>query len=162
MERVKGIEPSSLGWEPRALPLSYTRPVLGEPHRRRTFSRRGIVHPAPGVGQLRAPRRATTRRKSARLRVGQSWQAPSEPITGSTFAFSGILCRLRPRQTLRAASFRDRHERPLKRSCVQPGCAPASIRGGRVSLLLRFREVRGPFPLDEQLRSARASADHRR
>ena len=25
MERVKGIEPSSLGWEPRALPLSYTR-----------------------------------------------------------------------------------------------------------------------------------------
>ena len=26
MERVKGIEPSSLGWEPRALPLSYTRP----------------------------------------------------------------------------------------------------------------------------------------
>ncbi len=26
LERVKGIEPSSLGWEPRALPLSYTRP----------------------------------------------------------------------------------------------------------------------------------------
>src|SRR5262245_3364713 len=25
VERVKGIEPSSLGWEPRALPLSYTR-----------------------------------------------------------------------------------------------------------------------------------------
>ena len=25
LERVKGIEPSSLGWEPRALPLSYTR-----------------------------------------------------------------------------------------------------------------------------------------
>ena len=25
MERVKGIEPSSLGWEPRALPLSYAR-----------------------------------------------------------------------------------------------------------------------------------------
>ncbi len=27
MERVKGIEPSSLGWEPRALPLSYTRVI---------------------------------------------------------------------------------------------------------------------------------------
>jgi hypothetical protein len=26
MERVKGIEPSSDGWEPSALPLSYTRP----------------------------------------------------------------------------------------------------------------------------------------
>jgi hypothetical protein len=25
MERVKGIEPSSSGWEPEALPLSYTR-----------------------------------------------------------------------------------------------------------------------------------------
>ena len=25
MERVKGIEPSSFGWEPKALPLSYTR-----------------------------------------------------------------------------------------------------------------------------------------
>lgn len=25
MERVKGVEPSSLGWKPRALPLSYTR-----------------------------------------------------------------------------------------------------------------------------------------
>src|SRR5689334_21245092 len=25
LERVKGIEPSSLGWEPIALPLSYTR-----------------------------------------------------------------------------------------------------------------------------------------
>jgi hypothetical protein len=25
MERVKGIEPSSLAWEARALPLSYTR-----------------------------------------------------------------------------------------------------------------------------------------
>jgi hypothetical protein len=45
MERVKGIEPSSLGWEPRALPLSYTRPVLGEPQRRR---RMGMIHPAPG------------------------------------------------------------------------------------------------------------------
>src|SRR5215207_1053901 len=35
VERVKGIEPSSLGWEPRALPLSYTRsrrPILcGQP-----------------------------------------------------------------------------------------------------------------------------------
>jgi hypothetical protein len=25
MERVKGIEPSSLAWEAKALPLSYTR-----------------------------------------------------------------------------------------------------------------------------------------
>ncbi len=25
LERVKGIEPSSSGWEPGALPLSYTR-----------------------------------------------------------------------------------------------------------------------------------------
>ena len=25
MERVKGIEPSSSGWKPEALPLSYTR-----------------------------------------------------------------------------------------------------------------------------------------
>ncbi len=25
LERVKGIEPSSFGWEPKALPLSYTR-----------------------------------------------------------------------------------------------------------------------------------------
>ena len=25
MERAKGIEPSSSGWEPEALPLSYTR-----------------------------------------------------------------------------------------------------------------------------------------
>ncbi len=25
MERVMGIEPTSPGWEPRALPLSYTR-----------------------------------------------------------------------------------------------------------------------------------------
>ena len=25
VERVKGIEPSSFGWEPKALPLSYTR-----------------------------------------------------------------------------------------------------------------------------------------
>ncbi len=29
VERVKGIEPSSLGWEPRALPLSYTRRECG-------------------------------------------------------------------------------------------------------------------------------------
>jgi hypothetical protein len=35
VERVKGIEPSSLGWEPRALPLSYTR-ADEEPHRRGT------------------------------------------------------------------------------------------------------------------------------
>ena len=28
MERVKGIEPSSLAWEAKALPLSYTRPGL--------------------------------------------------------------------------------------------------------------------------------------
>ena len=28
MERVKGIEPSSFGWEPKALPLSYTRGAL--------------------------------------------------------------------------------------------------------------------------------------
>ena len=25
MERVTGIEPASFGWEPKALPLSYTR-----------------------------------------------------------------------------------------------------------------------------------------
>jgi hypothetical protein len=28
MERVKGIEPSSTGWKPGTLPLSYTRPIL--------------------------------------------------------------------------------------------------------------------------------------
>lgn len=26
VERVRGIEPPSFGWEPKALPLSYTRP----------------------------------------------------------------------------------------------------------------------------------------
>jgi hypothetical protein len=29
VERVKGIEPSSLAWEARALPLSYTRDAPG-------------------------------------------------------------------------------------------------------------------------------------
>lgn len=29
MERVKGIEPSSLAWEANALPLSYTRALPG-------------------------------------------------------------------------------------------------------------------------------------
>ena len=29
MERVKGIEPSSLAWEANALPLSYTRNAAG-------------------------------------------------------------------------------------------------------------------------------------
>ena len=30
MERVKGIEPSSLAWEANALPLSYTRIAAGD------------------------------------------------------------------------------------------------------------------------------------
>ena len=32
MERVKGIEPSSLAWEAKALPLSYTRDRRGKCH----------------------------------------------------------------------------------------------------------------------------------
>ena len=38
MERVKGIEPSSLAWEAKALPLSYTR-------------RRYWISPRPGNRQ---------------------------------------------------------------------------------------------------------------
>jgi hypothetical protein len=45
MERVKGIEPSSSGWEPEALPLSYTRPI-GNPIGDVPIPRRGIV-PSP-------------------------------------------------------------------------------------------------------------------
>jgi hypothetical protein len=51
MERVKGIEPSSLGWEPRALPLSYTR-LTATPSETYTFRVIVIVPPPRGFGQL--------------------------------------------------------------------------------------------------------------
>jgi hypothetical protein len=64
VERVKGIEPSSLGWEPRALPLSYTRSVW------ETLSG---THVFPGGdGTSRAGGWTITR-----FRVQQSSQPPS-------------------------------------------------------------------------------------
>ena len=47
MERVKGIEPSSDGWEPSALPLSYTRPIE-KPIGDVPVPVRGIVQSPPG------------------------------------------------------------------------------------------------------------------
>ena len=60
MERVKGIEPSSLGWEPRALPLSYTRnPQEGQtpskgaewyiPHHAWTITGKGAREATAGI-----------------------------------------------------------------------------------------------------------------
>jgi hypothetical protein len=45
MERVKGIEPSSLAWEAKALPLSYTRNARIDAGNR--GRRQGTVKPLP-------------------------------------------------------------------------------------------------------------------
>jgi hypothetical protein len=87
MERVKGIEPSSLGWEPRALPLSYTR--RERLPRRRTHARNGIIHRLPAIGQSRAihrwasihiSRRQIPRQSSARRRAGRPHAALAASI----------------------------------------------------------------------------------
>ena len=48
MERVKGIEPSSVAWEATALPLSYTRLVPGNSMRPgRQKATGGVAPPVP-------------------------------------------------------------------------------------------------------------------
>jgi hypothetical protein len=47
MERVKGIEPSSVAWEATALPLSYTRSRVRSLFRARTGTQCGAASTAP-------------------------------------------------------------------------------------------------------------------
>ena len=70
VERVKGIEPSSLGWEPRALPLSYTR-ADDEPRRRGTHPKRDGTSPSV-TGQSRTREHAHP-------------EGPGDYIDGSAF-----------------------------------------------------------------------------
>ena len=48
LERVAGIEPASLAWKARALPLSYTRPLTlllrGDPAPRKQFGALATIH----------------------------------------------------------------------------------------------------------------------
>lgn len=79
MERVRGIEPPSSGWEPGALPLSYTRP--DQTHRGRTSPPEGTYIPS-GVLGCKLVLRQATRRKSARLSPAAMFHAAMRPIIG--------------------------------------------------------------------------------
>ena len=88
---MKGIEPSSSGWEPDALPLSYTRLTLRD--FRTDHPLRGMDHPSQGV-DYRPVERQATKWKSAPFRVGAIISSPIRPITGrhSLFPLSSAHC----------------------------------------------------------------------
>eukprot|EP01012_Entosiphon_sulcatum_P008997 TRINITY_DN14964_c0_g1_i1.p1 TRINITY_DN14964_c0_g1~~TRINITY_DN14964_c0_g1_i1.p1 ORF type:complete len:161 (+),score=6.86 TRINITY_DN14964_c0_g1_i1:273-755(+) len=78
MERVTGIEPASLGWEPRALPLSYTRPDR-KPIEDARLPLRGYCIPSGAIGCKLVLRQATCR-KSAQLSLAAMFHAAMRSI----------------------------------------------------------------------------------
>ena len=70
MERVKGIEPSSVAWEATALPLSYTRAVPDKSMRRSGQKATGGTGPPAASGFRRpcaAPRQGALRKVDQKL-----------------------------------------------------------------------------------------------